>query len=138
LEVSSSGEPWVKSVLPEVFRFEVIGPPRAKARPRFSGRFAYTPKTTKDAEKRIQAAAKPIAPKDGLPTDRWRLVVIFNMGNQRKPDVDNLAKLVMDALNGIFWEDDRQVCQLNAIRFNEDVSKDAIESTMVIAERFRG
>jgi crossover junction endodeoxyribonuclease RusA len=138
LEVSSSGEPWVKSVRAEVFRFEVVGPPRAKARPRFSRGFTYTPKATKDAEKRIQAAAKPIAPKDGLPTDRWRLVVIFNMGNQRKPDVDNLAKLVMDALNGIFWEDDRQVCQLNAIRFNEDKERDSIESTMVIAERFRG
>lgn len=29
-----------------------------------------------------------------------------------KPDVDNIAKLVMDALNGVAWVDDAQVCRL--------------------------
>jgi len=29
-----------------------------------------------------------------------------------KPDCDNLAKSVCDALNGILWDDDRQICRL--------------------------
>lgn len=29
-----------------------------------------------------------------------------------KPDVDNLAKFVLDALNGTYYKDDSQVCQL--------------------------
>jgi len=29
-----------------------------------------------------------------------------------KPDVDNLAKAILDALNGILWLDDGQVCHL--------------------------
>lgn len=29
----------------------------------------------------------------------------------KKPDRDNLDKMVLDALNGVFWLDDRQVCQ---------------------------
>ncbi len=31
----------------------------------------------------------------------------------KKPDVDNLAKAVMDALNGVVWQDDAQVTSLN-------------------------
>lgn len=27
----------------------------------------------------------------------------------KKPDVDNVAKIVLDALNGVAWDDDRQV-----------------------------
>jgi len=30
-----------------------------------------------------------------------------------KPDVDNLAKFVMDALNGVYWRDDSQIWELN-------------------------
>ena len=32
----------------------------------------------------------------------------------QKPDIDNVAKLVMDALNGVAWQDDSQVTQLVA------------------------
>ena len=32
----------------------------------------------------------------------------------RAPDVDNLAKTVLDALNGIWWDDDRRVYRLVA------------------------
>ena len=31
-----------------------------------------------------------------------------------RPDVDNYAKIVMDALNGIAWKDDSQVVELRA------------------------
>lgn len=34
-----------------------------------------------------------------------------------KPDVDNLAKAVCDALNGIAWADDGQVCRLRIEKF---------------------
>ena len=32
----------------------------------------------------------------------------------QKPDLDNLCKAVLDALNGICWADDSQVCQIRA------------------------
>ena len=39
------------------------------------------------------------------------------------PDIDNLAKLVMDACNGIVWKDDRQVSRLSlAKRWAEENS----------------
>jgi Holliday junction resolvase RusA-like endonuclease len=42
-----------------------------------------------------------------------------------KPDADNIAKAVLDALNGILWHDDKQVCQLTIHKVYAD--RDAIE-----------
>jgi len=40
-------------------------------------------------------------------------------GNMKdtKPDIDNLQKLVADALNGIVYEDDSQVTEIHATKF---------------------
>jgi len=35
----------------------------------------------------------------------------------RKPDIDNLCKSVLDALNGLMWLDDAQVCRLTASKW---------------------
>jgi Holliday junction resolvase RusA-like endonuclease len=35
---------------------------------------------------------------------------------QGRPDVDNLAKLVLDAGNGILWDDDSQIVKLTACK----------------------
>jgi Holliday junction resolvase RusA-like endonuclease len=34
-----------------------------------------------------------------------------------RPDVDNCAKQIMDTLNGVFWNDDRQVTHLSVSKF---------------------
>lgn len=40
-----------------------------------------------------------------------------------KPDTDNLAKFVMDALNGVYYKDDSQVYQLTVLkRYGEEDS----------------
>lgn len=33
-----------------------------------------------------------------------------------KPDIDNIAKIVLDALNGVAYEDDKQITQLHVIK----------------------
>ncbi|WOI54603.1 RusA family crossover junction endodeoxyribonuclease [Parvularcula sp. LCG005] len=38
-------------------------------------------------------------------------------------DVDNVAKAVLDALSGIFWQDDRQVQRLISERFEGDANR---------------
>jgi len=40
-------------------------------------------------------------------TDVWRV---------KRPDIDNYVKLVLDALNGVFYKDDSQVCHIEAIK----------------------
>ena len=47
-----------------------------------------------------------------------------------KPDVDNIAKLVLDALNGTAWVDDTQVTSLSVLKFARD--RVAEEQTHVI------
>lgn len=32
----------------------------------------------------------------------------------KKPDLDNLVKFAKDCLNGVAWQDDSQVCELEA------------------------
>ena len=33
-----------------------------------------------------------------------------------RPDIDNYCKLIFDALNGVFWKDDSQICHLVAVK----------------------
>ena len=46
-----------------------------------------------------------------------------------KPDADNIAKAVLDSLNGILWHDDKQVCQLTIHKVYAD--RDAIELEVI-------
>jgi crossover junction endodeoxyribonuclease RusA len=41
----------------------------------------------------------------------------FFLYGRRTPDIDNLIKAILDGLNGIAWEDDRQVVNVSAWRF---------------------
>ena len=101
---------------------------RGKGRVRFvraTGR-TYTPDATAEAMERIRqayaaASGGRAAPKGApvrvsiytaraLPKSRPKRV--GEEPDVYKPDVDNIAKAVLDALNGVAWEDDTQVTQL--------------------------
>lgn len=108
---------------------------QGKGRPRFYNGHAVTPQATRDAERLIQtfyvqASNKKfgkvlIAPK-GTPV--FVKICIYNplpkntpkkieeMNNVVKPDLDNVAKLVLDALNQCAFEDDAQVVNLSVIK----------------------
>lgn len=107
--------------------------PIGKARPRFmtmGGKVhTYTPKSTKDMEKliadeykaqggknygekmvHITITAKYNPPKS---LSKKKKSELFRQQYMNKaPDVDNIAKLVLDALNGVAYIDDRQVVSL--------------------------
>jgi len=52
------------------------------------------------------------------------------------PDVDNLSKFILDAMNGVFYLDDRQVVELNSHK--EYTSKNSKGFTMVMIEEYIG
>ena len=109
-------------------------PPIAKGRPRLT-RYgqAYTPKKTKDYEKAIAEHFKgqniekfegPIhiklvfqmpIPKSFTKKQRGLIQEGF-MKYDKKPDLDNLAKAVLDALNGIAYEDDSKITGLFLVK----------------------
>jgi Holliday junction resolvase RusA-like endonuclease len=88
----------------------------------------YTPKATREAERRIAAEwVRSGGPKfdgpcelyvvfDGLETN---ITVTENSAAQlskMRNDLDNLIKLVGDALNGVAFEDDRQIVKIVGLK----------------------
>ena len=118
-----------------MIEFKVDGAAVPKQRPRISGRRAYTPKRTKDYEGRvldafrssysgfypafgkdvpvricisvIQEIPKSWSKKKRAQAENGEIVPLSRNG-----DVDNIAKSILDALNGFAYEDDCQVTTL--------------------------
>jgi len=104
-----------------VARFTVDGEPMSKARARFArtgkGVRTYTPKSTHDAELRMAAAFREVAPghtDDG--TNAYGVMGLFFAGTRQRRDVDNMIKLICDGLNGVAWQDDSQVEEVSGRR----------------------
>ena len=114
----------------------IMGEPHPQGRPRCrkEGRFAKPYQHRKDADWKRDAAKQIIAQNDesrpvfrsGIPL---RVEIIFEFScpktdhRKRKPkpmrwhvkkkDIDNLAKAILDAANGILWDDDGQIVILD-------------------------
>ena len=94
---------------------------------------SYTPKATTNAEGEVRAAFHNITPfwecvydepvqltvlayaappKALLTKKRLPLVIAELWQKLTKPDIDNVAKLIMDALNGVAWKDDALISDL--------------------------
>lgn len=98
--------------------------PVAKGRPRVTRQgHAYTPTATVQAEHRIQEQVARTWTQPVLegPLEVSIIVQLLKPKSAPKrrvtwpisrPDADNYAKLVLDALNGILWRDDSQVVDL--------------------------
>ncbi len=118
-----------------MIRFTVPGIPVAKGRPRFSMKDGfprtYTPANTLSYEAHVKvegiaANCKPIdRPLKAIieawfpfPKSKDALKKIeSNLGQcTKKPDVDNLAKAILDALNGVAYADDSQVYSLTVTK----------------------
>ena len=111
------------------------GQPVGKGRPRFTraGR-TYTPAKTKEYEQKLrQAAIEAMKEQDRGPTEmpcRVQILAQFQIpkswpkykqraaltgaGNYKpgKPDIDNIAKAALDAMNGVVFKDDALVSKL--------------------------
>ena len=116
--------------------FTVFGEPVGKGRPRFAkrGNFVstYTPQKTKTYEDEIRMMAKAamgsseqletpvtvaIYIRVGIPTSfskQKRKDALANiLKPTKKPDIDNIAKCFLDAMNDIVYLDDKQVVNLH-------------------------
>ncbi len=119
---------------------------RGKGRVRFvraTGR-TYTPDKTAEAMELIRMAyakeSQGLMAEKGVPV-RVSITTARGMPKSRpkrveeepdvyKPDADNVAKLVLDALNGVAWADDTQVTALTVQKFPRD--RVAEEQTHII------
>jgi len=117
-------------------RIVIPGEPVAKGRPRFgAGLRPYTPAKTRQAEGIASSAARvAMAGRDVFAGPiRVHILAVFPVAKSwpksrredalngkihvtKKPDIDNVAKLVTDAMNGIVWIDDSQIVELEAAK----------------------
>ena len=114
--------------------FKVSGKPIGKGRPRFTkSGHVYTPNETKQYETRIKNAAWAAMKREKLnPTDRrvtitasayFEVPKSYNKQKRiecqcgihipKRPDIDNIAKSILDGCNGIAFKDDCQVWHLS-------------------------
>ncbi len=108
----------------------VFGNAVPKGRPRVALRgkhpVVYTPTKTREWEQLIKLAAAGKVKK--LITGPIDLYVAFFLPrpktlpkkvvhHTKRPDLDNLVKAVMDALNGVVWRDDSQVVEKYACKY---------------------
>lgn len=125
-----------------VAQFTIPGKPIGKGRPKFArqGNFirTYTPEKTVNYENLVKLAwmqsgceklngnisARIIAyfpiPKSVSKKKRENMFKAFY---DKKPDADNIAKAILDALNGIAYDDDSQVVSLEVIKLYDEEEK---------------
>jgi Holliday junction resolvase RusA-like endonuclease len=126
--------------------FTVYGEPVAKGRPRFStrGKFpvAYTPEKTKTYETEVGMMAKAaMGASEALEGALEAFIyVTFPVPasyskkrteaclsdiekHTKKPDLDNVVKLIFDGMNGIVFKDDSQITSIHATKVYGEVPK---------------
>lgn len=120
------------------YNFVVLGRPKGKGRPRFArrGNFVttYTPKETEEYEEKIRLAfkekygnAKPlngniemkIMACFGVPkgASKKKTAELLDTPYPKKPDADNISKIVLDSLNAVAFEDDNAVVKLQVEKY---------------------
>ena len=112
--------------------FIIWSEPVAKGRPRFAKGRTYTPKKTKQYEDRVaEIASREMQSKPPLGgAVKMEVIACFRvphswpswkrlaaqaglLGHTHRPDLDNIGKAVSDALNGIVYEDDCQITEMD-------------------------
>lgn len=119
---------------PRILTICVPGKAVGKGRPRFGNGRTYTDKKTENAEAWIRQCAVSqvgspclesalevqmeihVSIPASWPKKKREAALSGALRATGRPDVDNVSKAFLDALNGIVWKDDAQVCDLRAVR----------------------
>lgn len=129
----------------EYYKFFVRGEPVAKGRPKFTTRGGFvraiTPEKTANYETLVKLSFQEQCPEAvPFPKDKPLYVSIaahfripksasrkkaeamrnHDIPPTKKPDCDNIAKIICDALNGIAYYDDSQIAKLEVSKFYGD------------------
>ena len=127
--------------------FEIMGEPQGKGRPRFSQTGTYTnvrtPEKTVIYENLVQLEYIRQCKKFRFPEDkplRMKVEAFYAIPKNaskkkriammsgaikptKKPDVDNVLKIIADSLNQVAYHDDAQIAQAIVSKFYSDIPK---------------
>lgn len=141
-----------------VVEFTVLGTPKSKGRPRFvrRGKFvqSYTPEETVSYENMVRLSYAQFAGIKLIGAIRAEIKAYFPIpksvskkkqkemleGKIRpitvKCDTDNICKIILDALNTIAYDDDRQVVELEAYKLYSEQPRAEIKLLTLDEEEF--
>lgn len=127
-----------------IYEFEIPSKIIGKGRPRlnsYTGKI-YTPTRTKDYEELVEQYFLLKYPRyktlDGrikmdivayfeVPKSTSKLVKIQMMENKisptKKPDIDNIVKIILDAMNNIAFKDDTQITKISVEKKYSEIEK---------------
>ncbi len=116
-----------------IYEFEIPGPVTGKGRPRINTYTcrAYTPNKTKEYEElakqyfvlkyprhipiegrvKVSIIAYFKIPK-GTNKKNEELMLSGNISPTKKPDIDNIEKIILDSMNSLAFKDDNQITKL--------------------------
>jgi Holliday junction resolvase RusA-like endonuclease len=135
-----------------MLKFTVPGQPQGKGRARVTrgGKHTYTPPKTKEYQSLVETMAwnaakeywceEPLKatiecyyqiPKS-MPKYKRKLVEDGKLYPMVKPDLDNVAKAILDALNSIIYKDDKQVVELIVTKHYSDTPR--VDVTIEVIE----
>jgi Holliday junction resolvase RusA-like endonuclease len=124
--------------------FFIPGKIQGKQRPRFSKKSVYTPVETVNYEKKIKflVRKKINESKINIPFDgpievnikAFKTIPSYKKNKvfdgdfcQSKPDCDNIIKVVLDSLNKIVFDDDKQVAKISLLKcYTDDDTKEGV------------
>jgi len=126
-------------------KITIPGRPVPKDRPRigYNGRkvFLYTPPETEKYEKNVATIGRLACKNPASGPVEVEILMYFNpqaiftKGGKRRrgtlPDLDNCVKSIMDGLNEVAYEDDRQV-----VRIVAECKSDRVERAEIIIRNF--
>ena len=129
------------------YSFEIKEKAIGKQRPRYSSKThrMYTPTKTSTFEEKVKWAFKS---KYNIETElstkpfKAKIIAVFEPAKSlskkkkeellykdytKKPDADNIAKIILDSLNGLAYKDDNQVAELLVSKKYGDENKIIVE-----------
>lgn len=126
-------------------KFEILGKPIGKGRPRLGKYGTYTPEKTanyetlvkwtfanefknfKPMERAVKAKITAIFAVPKSYSKKRRQELLNTVNYTKKPDVDNIAKIILDSLNGLAYQDDSQVSCLLVMKGYGEQEKVIVE-----------
>lgn len=127
-----------------IYEFEVDGPIKGKGRPRvnMATGSVYTPTDTKDYEMLVKQYFMIKYPRHEIITGRIKIeikafmeipkstsskmkekMLAGEISPTKKPDIDNITKIVLDALNKVVFKDDNQVTKIEVEKVYSEKAK---------------